>query len=281
MKILVTGAFGNIGEFLIEELLKRRHDVRCFVLPGKKTAAKKFKGIEVFYGDIRKVKDLKNAISGCDAVIHLAFTSPDVCQNNTNFAYKVNIDGTKNLTEVIKDNPAVKLIFPSSISAYFYELYYKSKRIKSLRYKKYAEQKLECENIIKSSLSNWCILRIGAILPTKFPVLKNVLSVPHDVKFRFIDMRDVVTALSNATENKSIGKTFLIGGGKGLCIKYQKFANDIFSLSGSKLPKNNDFSLQPYLTECFSTKAGQKILKYQKHSYSDFLSEMRKQIGKN
>lgn len=282
MRILVTGASGNIGGFLIEELLKRKYCVRCFVLPDeKKKALSKDARIDVFYGDIRNAKDIKNAISGCNAVIHLAFTSPDICEDSTDFAHSVNIDGTKNLVDILKENPTIKLIFPSSISAYFFELYCKTRKISFLRYKKYAEQKLECEDIIKSSLSNWSILRIGAVLPTNPPALKDILSIPSSVRFRFVCMKDVVIALTNAIENnKSKGKTFLIGGDKGFCMQYKKFANDMFSIQRTGLPENKDFSSQPYLTECFDTKKSQEILKYQKCSYKEFLLDMKKQIVK-
>ena len=36
MRILVTGAFGNIGKLLINELIKQNYSVRCLVLPSIK-----------------------------------------------------------------------------------------------------------------------------------------------------------------------------------------------------------------------------------------------------
>lgn len=36
MRILVTWAFGNIGKYLINELVRQNHNVKCFVLPNKK-----------------------------------------------------------------------------------------------------------------------------------------------------------------------------------------------------------------------------------------------------
>jgi nucleoside-diphosphate-sugar epimerase len=170
------------------------------------------------------------------------------------------------------------LVFVSSISAYFYEKYKNSKKFNLLRYKKYTEQKIECENIIRSSLSQWCILRLGAILPTDLSNLKNIFSIPYNVHFEFIHIKDVVTALINATKkDKAVGKILLVGGGKKLCVQYKRFVNDLFFLFGHKLPKNNKFSLEPYLTECFNTKESQDILKYQKHSYKDFLLETKQQ----
>lgn len=79
-------------------------------------------------------------------------------------------------------------------------------------------------------------------------------------------------------KDKAVEKILLVGGGKKLCVQYKKFVNDLFSLSDHKLPKTINFSSKPYLTECFDTKESQDILKYQKHSYKDFLLEMKQQM---
>jgi nucleoside-diphosphate-sugar epimerase len=189
--------------------------------------------------------------------------------------------GIKNLVRAINENvKEIRLVFTSSISAYFYEKYKKSKKFKFLSYEKYAEQKIKCEDIIKlSSLSQWCILRIGAILPTDLSDLKNIFSIPHDVYFEFIHIRDTVIAIINAIKNdKAVKKILLIGGGERLCVQYKKLVNDLFFLFDYKLPENNRFSSEPYLTGCFNTRKSQDILKYQRHSYKDFLLEMKQQI---
>jgi len=113
-------------------------------------------------------------------------------------------------------------------------------------------------------------------LPTNLSSLKNIFSIPYNVHFELIHIRDAVTALINATKkDKAVGKILLVGGGKKLCVQYKEFVNDLFFLSGYKLPENNKFSSEPYLTECFDTKESQDILKYQNHSYKDFLLEMK------
>ena len=79
-RILVTGADGFIGSHLTEELVRRGHDVRAFVLynsfnswgwldqaaPDIRTA------LDVFSGDIRDPHGVKQAMKGCDVVMHLA-----------------------------------------------------------------------------------------------------------------------------------------------------------------------------------------------------------------
>ncbi len=63
MKILLTGAFGNIGMSTLRELLRQGHQVRCFVTPRKahERTARQFAGkIELIQGDIRRPADLFN-----------------------------------------------------------------------------------------------------------------------------------------------------------------------------------------------------------------------------
>ncbi|MFH1863528.1 MAG: hypothetical protein ABIJ85_01265, partial [bacterium] len=123
---------------------------------------------------------------------------------------------------------------------------------------------------------NWCILRIGAILPIQFPNLNNIFDISYDTRFEFIHIKDVVTALINAIKTeRAIRKVLLIGGGREFCMKYRNFVNDLFHIAGQEVPKKGDFTPRSYLTSCFNTAESQKILKYQKHSYKDFLKEMR------
>ena len=80
MKILITGAFGNIGKAVIEEANKRGHEIIVFEMDSKKTqkdASKYRKKIkEVIFGDIRNLEDINKAVKECDSVIHLAAIIP-------------------------------------------------------------------------------------------------------------------------------------------------------------------------------------------------------------
>ena len=56
MKVLLTGAFGNVGASALDELLRQGHAVRCFDLqtPGNERAARRYRDrIEVVWGDLR------------------------------------------------------------------------------------------------------------------------------------------------------------------------------------------------------------------------------------
>lgn len=79
MNVLVTGAFGNIGFSTVEELLARGHAVRCFDVPTRANlrAASRLGGkAEVVWGDLREPSEVRRAVQGMEAVIHLAFLIP-------------------------------------------------------------------------------------------------------------------------------------------------------------------------------------------------------------
>jgi nucleoside-diphosphate-sugar epimerase len=63
MKILITGAFGNVGKATIEESCKRGHEIIVFEVDNKKTRkdTRKYRNKigKVLFGDIRNFEDVK------------------------------------------------------------------------------------------------------------------------------------------------------------------------------------------------------------------------------
>src|SRR5215469_2261190 len=100
MKILLTGAFGNLGTSTLIELLAQGHQVRCFETRHKsrKRIANRFAGrIELIQSDLRKPADLVRAVQDQDAIILLACMLPPHSEERPDVAYAINVDGTRNL----------------------------------------------------------------------------------------------------------------------------------------------------------------------------------------
>ena len=80
MNVLVTGADGFIGSHLVEKLVCLGYKVRAFVLYNSfnswgwldQIPSEIKNRIEVFSGDIRDPNGVREAMVGCDAVLHLA-----------------------------------------------------------------------------------------------------------------------------------------------------------------------------------------------------------------
>lgn len=127
MKVLVTGADGFIGSHLTEALVRAGYDVKAFVLYNSFNSwgwldrctpdvAGKF---EVFAGDIRDPHGVKEAMRGCDVVLHLAaliaipysYHSPDTYVDT-------NIKGTLNVLQAARDLGVKRLVHTSTSEVY-------------------------------------------------------------------------------------------------------------------------------------------------------------------
>lgn len=113
MKVLVTGATGFIGSNVVKELLKKGYDVRIFLR--KKAITKNIEGlnVEVKYGDILDEHSVRKAIEGCEYIVHTAslytFWYPA-----SDFLYRVNVDGTKNILKFALRLGVKKVVFTST-----------------------------------------------------------------------------------------------------------------------------------------------------------------------
>lgn len=71
MKVLLTGGTGFVGGYVLRELLREGHVVRCLVRRSGRDPAVSDANVEEFEGDVTKPASLEGAADGCDAVIHL------------------------------------------------------------------------------------------------------------------------------------------------------------------------------------------------------------------
>lgn len=125
--ILVTGADGFIGSHLTEELVRRGYDVRAFVYYNSfnswgwlDAAPKEIKDqLDIFSGDIRDPYGVKQAMKGCDIVLHLAaliaipysYHSPDTYIDT-------NIKGTLNIVQAARELEVEKVVHTSTSEVY-------------------------------------------------------------------------------------------------------------------------------------------------------------------
>ncbi|WP_199616753.1 NAD-dependent 4,6-dehydratase LegB [Paenibacillus alkalitolerans] len=125
--IFVTGADGFIGSHLTETLVREGYNVRAFVLYNSlgswgwlDHADKDVKtSLDVVLGDIRDPHGVKQAMKGCDAVLHLAaliaipysYHSPDTYVDT-------NIKGTLNVLQAARELDVSKVVHTSTSEVY-------------------------------------------------------------------------------------------------------------------------------------------------------------------
>ncbi len=126
-KILVTGADGFIGSHLTEELVRLGYDVRVFVYYNSfnswgwldHTSPEIRGNLDVFAGDIRDPNGVRQAMKGCDTVLHLAaliaipysYHSPDTYVDT-------NVKGTLNVLQAARDLGVSRVVHTSTSEVY-------------------------------------------------------------------------------------------------------------------------------------------------------------------
>lgn len=110
MRVLVTGGNGFIGSHVVDNLLKKGHQVTVFDRFGKPPV--EWKGVFQYKGDIKDGEAVMDAVLHHDAVIHLAGLLGTSEAVNTPFeAVDVNVRGSLNVFESLRksNKPAVAI----------------------------------------------------------------------------------------------------------------------------------------------------------------------------
>jgi dihydroflavonol-4-reductase len=115
-RVLVTGANGFLGVNLVGALCEHGFAVRAFVR--RPPCGPQWHGldrVEFAIGDVRNVKQIENALDGVTGVLHAAALTRIVPRPRRE-AYRVNVDGTRNVCAAALRAGVRRLVFTSSAS---------------------------------------------------------------------------------------------------------------------------------------------------------------------
>src|SRR5690242_12346121 len=123
MRVLVTGGLGDVGRYLLLELIAAGHQVRCLdirnwvnVLTARRLRAN---GVEIRWGDVRCEEDVACAVADQQAVIHLAAVIPPRSEVWPDRAESVNVHGTRNVLDAMEASPLrPRLVYVSSVAVF-------------------------------------------------------------------------------------------------------------------------------------------------------------------
>jgi nucleoside-diphosphate-sugar epimerase len=122
MRYLVTGGAGFIGSNMVDELLRRGHDVVVLddLSGGKEeNLARVRQRIDFRVGSITDLATVQSACAKSDYVIHLAArTSVPRSVKDPIESNRVNIDGTLNVLVAARDAKVRRIVYAASSSAY-------------------------------------------------------------------------------------------------------------------------------------------------------------------
>jgi nucleoside-diphosphate-sugar epimerase len=116
LKILITGATGFIGNFLVKELLNQNFNISVVLRSKNKYLLNNVK--QFIVGDFGNHPDFSSCLKNIDCVIHLAGKAHVIDKNKASILEefrKINTDLTINLAKQAKSAGVRKFIFLSSI----------------------------------------------------------------------------------------------------------------------------------------------------------------------
>ena len=284
MKILLTGASGNIGSSALQELIRQDHVVRCLVRKSKANEkwARTWQDnsqVEIYWGDIQQAADVTAAVSGQEAIIHLAFVIPPMIDEQPLLAYKTNIEGTRHLLAAAqKSTPQPRILFGSSFDVFGFTQHLAPPRRVSDPVQvtgTYSEQKIACEEMVKDSGLTWSIYRFSDVPPRAarkpHPVM---FRIPLNTRMEVLHTADAGLALANGLQQEIGGKILLLGGGSTCQVHYREYLARSLEAAGIGMLPENAFGTDPYSTDWLDTSESEALLHYQRHTFEEIIQEI-------
>jgi nucleoside-diphosphate-sugar epimerase len=115
MTVFLTGATGFLGGVLAGQLVAAGHAVHALVRSPDKAARLNARGVRLFRGDISRVEPIRAAMTGADAVFHVAGWYK-VGVRDRSEAFLTNVDGTRNVLSTMRDLGVKKGVYTSTLA---------------------------------------------------------------------------------------------------------------------------------------------------------------------
>jgi nucleoside-diphosphate-sugar epimerase len=232
-RILITGASGFIGSFIVEEALNRGFETWAAVRKSSSRDFLKDKRIHLIELNLSSEEQLKQQLKDIqfDYVVHAAGVTK--CLHKEDF-FRINTEGTKNLVRTLLDlqMPLKRFVYISSLSimgAIREEQPYREiqERDKAQPNTAYGKSKLEAEQWLASlneKLLPYVILRpTGVYGPRERDYFMMVKSIKAHTDFAvgfkqqditFVYVTDVVQAIFLALEKGETGRCYFLSDGE-------------------------------------------------------------------
>lgn len=116
MEYFVTGATGFVGSHLVDQLLDVGHDVVALVRTPSR-AGDLPDAVELVEGDLTDKESMRDGVAGTDGVFHLAAWYR-VGDDDVEMAERVNVDGTRNVLELVDELNVPKAVYTSTLAVF-------------------------------------------------------------------------------------------------------------------------------------------------------------------
>jgi nucleoside-diphosphate-sugar epimerase len=277
MRYLITGGAGRLGVEVAKNLTRHDNEVRILDLPSVYWGfVEEINKVESFPGDVTDVESLSDAIKGIDSVIHLAAILPPNTETNMELTMRVNVEGTRNIINLLKSRPKIPFVFASSISVYGITANEKPpirEEHSLVAHNYYSKSKIDAEQIVKNSGMPFVVLRIAPIAVAELIELPDIIPYRSDQRVEFIYVEDAAEALSRASwDTNALGKVINIAGGKDWQMTGREYIRDFYDALGVEVEPI--FSSGYTAVDWYNTSSS-KFLDYQRLSFNGFKGKVR------
>jgi len=294
IRILLTGATGNVGFETLKELVKQkeRYEINILDIKSYKNIRllKRFKkDINIFWGDIRYYPVVLKAVKNSDFIIHTAALIPPAADKNPETAEEINAGGTYNICKAINETDSEKfLLFTSSISVYGDRTenpeIRTSDKLNPSKGDFYALTKIKAENIVKTELGNFSIFRLSAVVHPNMKLDPLFFHMPLNTSLEVITASDTARALVKSAEKKEYLNEiiFNLGGGEKCRISYNDFLKENFKILGLKQLNFPEHAFAEKNFHCGFYADGyilNDILDFRRDTLDDYFDSVRKNVN--
>ena len=301
--VLVTGALGNLGRLLLDELARRGVAVVATDLrtPATEKAAGEHPAVTVDWADLRDADDVRRLVASHRprAVVHLAGIIPPAAYHDPDLTRAVNVTATGHLADAVTslDEPC-RLVLASSMAVYGSRNPHTTEppvtaTSPARPCELYGRTKLEAEVLVRRVPAH-VVLRVAAVvvpdsllaLDPESAYLEALL--PADGRVHVVDGRDVAVAFAAAADPgvDCDGRTLLIGGDDSCRLLQGRLTEEMTAAVGLRgglpagLPGDPTDDDGWFCVEWMDTSEAQAVLGFQQHSWPDMLREAREAVGR-
>ena len=115
MRVFLTGATGFVGSHVARAYAAAGADLRLLARATSRLAGIEGIAADVVIGDLRQPEQLRTALRGCDALVHVA-ADYRLWVRDPKEMYAANVDGTRELLRIAREEGVAKVVYTSSVA---------------------------------------------------------------------------------------------------------------------------------------------------------------------